>query len=216
MMPRMPEAFAGILDSISAPRQPAAINAEAFQPPALSPPAMQGLREAGGKKTKCARTELIKLQAMVLTLWDLKEKGGLVQHVMDSGSWGVVNYWGSVEADGAPTGAGIMEWDDGRVYTGWFVEGMRIKGHMLYADRRTYCGQWLNNQPHGVGYCTPPLDSKKNGGIVDVDDDDVWLGRFVKGNPIDMSDAEVHANMSVAREVVASHIQPGSARKMRV
>jgi len=65
-------------------------------------------------------------------------------------------------------GEGTMRWNDGTVYTGGWVNGVRSgKGRMLADD--TYEGEWENDQYHGQGKLT--------------NDSYSFEGEFVKGKP---------------------------------
>lgn len=49
-------------------------------------------------------------------------------------------------------GVGKMEWADGSVYNGEFVDGMMHgPGHIIYENKDTYTGDFANDFRHGTG-----------------------------------------------------------------
>jgi len=49
-------------------------------------------------------------------------------------------------------GRGVLEWKDGKKYTGEFINDKREgQGTFIWADGREYKGGWKNGKQHGIG-----------------------------------------------------------------
>jgi hypothetical protein len=50
-------------------------------------------------------------------------------------------------------GPGIMKFADGRVFEGEYIRGQMIQGKMTYQDGSVYSGSWVDGMRHGQGKC---------------------------------------------------------------
>eukprot|EP00536_Pseudo-nitzschia_multiseries_P005643 jgi/Psemu1/238699/estExt_Genewise1.C_1080054 len=50
-------------------------------------------------------------------------------------------------------GTGVMRFADGRVFEGEYIRGQMIQGKMTYQDGSVYGGSWVDGMRHGRGKC---------------------------------------------------------------
>jgi hypothetical protein len=103
-----------------------------------------------------------------------------------------ISYQGSCNENGQCHGKGIMTYQNGEVYDGFFVNGKRHgTGKLTYADGTEYVGDWECNLQHGNGtrrwkngeiYVGQYVHGQRSGeGSFYFQNKDVFTGQFEKG-----------------------------------
>ena len=130
------------------------------------------------------RAEMVKQKALEYNVF----KG---EHL----SWGFGaefdEYYGTVDAQGRPSGLGVKFYSDGSVYIGEWLDGLQHthgKGMWQRPDGSQYEGTWITGQKHGVGTQIFPNGARYRGefakgyehgkGVRFQPDGSVFEGRF--------------------------------------